>query len=204
MAPRITILLARLPLPPVPTAGAAIDPADSAPRPAIEGIGAIGAMALPSAAALELRARTAARYLTGLLAGTSAAAVAGMTMVAYPVDEFSWRCTVYALIIAALLCLRGRSYADLAQASTLIGAGAIGFGVTATLVVLGPGDHGAVAMSALAAVAVLALLCGVVAPRSSFSPVMRRIVEITEYVLIAMIVPLMFWIMDLFAAVRDL
>lgn len=204
MAPRITILLARLPLPPVPTAGAPIDPVDSAPRPAIEGIGAIGAMALPSAAALELRARTAARYLTGIIAGTSVAAVAGIAMVAYPVDEFSWRCTVYALIIATLLCLRGRSYADLAQASILIAAGAIGFGVTAALVVLGPGDHAAFAMTAVAVVAVLALLCGVVAPQSSFSPVMRRLVEIAEYLLIAMIVPLMFWIMDLFAAVRDL
>jgi type VII secretion integral membrane protein EccD len=161
-------------------------------------------MALPSAAALELRARTAGRYLTGLIIGTSVAAVAGIAMVGYPVDGFSRRSTMYALIIAALLCLRGRSYADLAQAAVLIGAGAIGCGVVAAEVILGPGDHAAAAMCAVAGLAVMALLCGVVAPQSSFSPVMRRLVEITEYLLIAMIVPLMFWIMDLFAAVRDL
>lgn len=204
MAPRITILLARLPLPPVPTAGAAIDPADSAPRPAIEGIGAIGAMALPSATALELRTTTAARYLTGLIVGIAAAAAAGIAIVAYPVADFSWRCTVFGLIIAVVLCLRGRSHADLSQASVLIAAGAIGCAVVSVEVALGPGDHVAVAAAALAATALIALLCGVVAPHSSFSPVMRRLVEVFEYLLIAAIVPLMFWIMDLYAAVRDL
>ncbi len=204
LAPRITILLARLPLPPVPTAGAAIDPADSAPRPAIEGIGAIGAMALPSAAALEIRTKTAGRYLTGLIVGTAAAAVAGIVMVAYPVTDFSWRCTVFAVIIAVVLCLRGRSHADLAQASVLIAAGAIGFATVSVEVALGPGDHAVLAAASLAVVAVGALLCGVVAPHSSFSPVMRRLVEIVEYLLIATIVPLMFWIMNLYAAVRDL
>lgn len=204
MAPRITILLARLPLPPVPTAGAAIDPADSAPRPTIEGIGAIGAMALPSAAALELRTKTAGRYLTGLIIGTAIAAVAGISIVAYPVADFSWRCTVFGLIIAVVLCLRGRSHADVAQASVLIAAGAVGFAVVSVEVVLGPGDHAALAAAALAGAAIVALLCGVVAPHSTFSPVMRRLVEIIEYLLIATIVPLMFWIMDLYAAVRDL
>jgi type VII secretion integral membrane protein EccD len=204
LAPRLTILLARLPLPPVPTAGAAIDPADSAPRPAIEGIGAIGAMALPSAAALEQRTKTAGRYLTGLIAGTASAAVAGIAMVAYPDPEFSWRCTIYAAIIVVVLCLRGRSHADLAQASVLIAAGAIGFAAIAAEVALAPGDHTAAAIVALGGAAVLALLCGVLAPHSDFSPVMRRLVEIFEYLLIATIVPLMFWIMNLYAAVRDL
>ncbi len=42
LSPRLTILLAKLPLPPVPTAGAAIDVKDIEPQPSIEGIGAIG------------------------------------------------------------------------------------------------------------------------------------------------------------------
>ncbi|WP_280451343.1 type VII secretion integral membrane protein EccD [Nocardia cyriacigeorgica] len=45
--PRLSAVLARLPVPPVPTAGGAIDPADHEQRPTIEGIGAIGATALP-------------------------------------------------------------------------------------------------------------------------------------------------------------
>lgn len=203
-ASRITILLARLPLPPVPTAGAAIDPADSAPRPAIEGIGAIGAMALPSAAALEQRTRTAGRYLTGLIIGTSSAAVAGIAMVAYPTPNFSWRATVFATIIAIVLCLRGRSHTDLAQASVLIAAGAVGWAVVCIEMAFGPGEHTVLAAVALGGTAVLALLCGVLAPQSDFSPVMRRLVEIFEYLLIAAIVPLLFWILDLYAAVRDL
>ncbi|MBA4022122.1 MAG: type VII secretion integral membrane protein EccD [Gordonia sp.] len=203
-ASRITILLARLPLPPVPTAGAAIDPADSAPRPAIEGIGAIGAMALPSAAALEQRTRTAGRYLTGLIIGTATAAVAGIALVAYPAPEFSWRGTLFATIIAIVLCLRGRSHTDLAQASVLIGAGSFGWAVVCVEVAFGPGDHTVLAAVALGGTAMIALVCGVLAPHSDFSPVMRRMVEIFEYLLIAAIVPLLFWILDLYAAVRDL
>nr|WP_246598139.1 type VII secretion integral membrane protein EccD [Nocardia tengchongensis] len=77
MVPRLAAMLARLPVPPVPTAGAAIDPADHEPRPTIEGIGAIGATVLPSAAGLGQRARTANQFQTGIVVGSAIGAVAG-------------------------------------------------------------------------------------------------------------------------------
>ncbi|SIR79047.1 type VII secretion integral membrane protein EccD [Williamsia sterculiae] len=204
LAPRLTIALARLPLPPVPSAGAPIDPVDREPRPAIEGIGAIGAMALPSAAALERRAYAATQYHTGILAGAAVASSGGALLCVLTGARFDWRAGLFALIIGIVLCLRGRSHDDLAQACTLIGAGAVTVlamfvGVAATRSYMAPA-----AFAVLAATAVIALLVGVVAPHQEFSPVLRRTAELAEYALIAVIVPLGFWIMDLYGVLRNL
>jgi hypothetical protein len=50
----------------------------------------------------------------------------------------------------------------------------------------------------------LALACGLIAPRHEFSPVARRRVEILEYVAIALLFPLCFWIIRLYAFFREL
>ncbi|WP_458793920.1 hypothetical protein [Mycobacteroides abscessus] len=47
-------------------------------------------------------------------------------------------------------------------------------------------------------------MCGIVAPRLVFSPVMRRQVEILEYVAIALVFPLCFWIMGVYGFFREL
>ena len=49
-----------------------------------------------------------------------------------------------------------------------------------------------------------ALVFGVVAPNQDFSPVMRRWAEIGEYILVALIVPLLLWLLDLFRMVREI
>ena len=51
---------------------------------------------------------------------------------------------------------------------------------------------------------VAAATIGVVAPRHEFSPVQRRAAELGEYVLVATIVPLLLWILDLYQVVRNL
>nr|WP_264024568.1 hypothetical protein [Mycolicibacterium insubricum] len=60
--------------------------------------------------------------------------------------------------------------------------------------------------AALALVGLIALIiaCGIVAPRLEFSPVMRRQVELLEYLAIAMVFPLCFWIVRLYAFFREL
>jgi hypothetical protein len=50
----------------------------------------------------------------------------------------------------------------------------------------------------------LSALCGIVAPRLEFSPVMRRWVELLEYLAIAMVFPLCSWIVGLYSYVRAL
>lgn len=204
LAPRFTIALARLPLPPVPTSGAPIDPSDADVRPTIEGIGAIGAMAIPSAAALERRASTANQYLTGIVLGCAALAGTGALLAADPLGGYNWRTTALAVIVAVVLALRGRAHSDVTQTAVLVAAGALTFGLL--MVGLGMADATAayVCAGCILGLCLVALLCGVVAPQQSFSPVWKRTGEICEYILVGVIAPLTFWVMGIYSVVRNL
>ncbi|MYR07531.1 type VII secretion integral membrane protein EccD [Gordonia sp. SID5947] len=204
LAPRFTIGLARLPLPPVPTSGGPIDPIDAEVRPTIEGVGAIGAMALPSAAALERRAYTANQYLTGIVLGIAVLAGVGALLAADPLNGFDWRTTALAIIVAVVLALRGRAHSDVAQTAILVATGAIVFALLMAGLAVGDLTWMYIAFGCVLALALLAILTGVVAPQQEFSPVMKRTGEILEYILVGIIAPLTFWVMDIYGTVRSL
>ncbi|MFI5777171.1 type VII secretion integral membrane protein EccD [Nocardia sp. NPDC051570] len=202
--PRLSAVLARLPVPPVPTAGAAIDPADHEPRPTIEGIGAIGATALPSAVGLGRRAEAANRYQSGILAGATMAAVLGAVGAADPLNSARWQGIALAVVTAIILALRGRSFADLTQAGTLIAGGAVT--VCGVLAGLGLGDERYLVPAAgvLLAFAVAVVFFGVIGPHIEISPVQRRMGELFEYLLIVLVIPLVLWIMGVYAMARNI
>ncbi|MBL1075169.1 type VII secretion integral membrane protein EccD [Nocardia sp. 2] len=204
MVPRLSAMLARLPVPPVPTAGAAIDPADHEPRPNIEGIGAIGATVLPSAAGLGRRARTANQFQTGMVFAATLGAGLGALFAAEPLGDHRWQGVTLAVVIAVILCLRGRAFADLTQACTLIAGGAATF--VLLIVLLGLGDTTMLLISAalLLACAVGAIGFGVIGPHIEVTPVTRRLNEILEYALIVSIVPLVLWLMDVYSMARNI
>lgn len=211
LAPRLAILLAKLPLPPVPTPGAALDPYEDDPQPGMENIGAVGAITLSTARSLELRAAQAQRFLTGLLGGITASACVS----AFVACGALWSDTAGeagpgapALVLVALtalvLMLRGRSFADWLHALILIGGGAvIVLGVISTSTLAGTVPS--LALFAVAVgVIVAAFTFGVLAPARQFSPVQRRIVEITEYTATAAIVPVACWALGLYSLLRAL
>ncbi|WP_305092341.1 type VII secretion integral membrane protein EccD [Prescottella sp. R16] len=196
-APRLSMLIAKLPLPPVPAPGAAIDPdEDTADGP--DG-------SLPSFESVEARAEQARRVLTGLVCATTLLTGAGVLAAAVPVGGvISWPAVALAAAAAAVLMFRGRTYTAARQAVPLIAGGAT------VLVVLGVGTAIAVPAAALgvfaaAMLAVVAgLVLGIVTPNRAFSPVQRRAAELVDYAAIAAIVPLACWVSGLFAAVRGL
>lgn len=204
MVPRLAAMLARLPVPPVPTAGEAIDPADHEPRPTIEGIGAIGATVLPSAHGLGQRARTANQFQAGIVFGSAIGAAAGAIGAADPLHSHRWQGIALAVVISIILCLRGRSFADLTQAATLIVSGCVTFVALAVLLALS--DDGMLLVSAglLLAFAVGAIGFGVIGPHIQATPVTRRFNEIFEYGLIVSIIPLVLWIMDVYSTARNI
>ncbi|WP_084476432.1 type VII secretion integral membrane protein EccD [Nocardia ignorata] len=203
MAPRMAALLGRLPVPPVPTAGAAIDPADHEPRPTIEGIGAIGATALPSASGLGERARAANQYQSGLIIACAATAALGAFGAADPLGAARWQGIVLAIATAIILCLRGRSFADLVQAATLIAGGCLAF--VALLVGIGlSGDNIELFAIGLLAFAAGTVGFGVIGPTIEVSPVTRRAIEIFEYILIIALIPLVLWIMGVYSMARNI
>jgi type VII secretion integral membrane protein EccD len=204
LAPRATIVLSKLPVPPVPTAGEPLDDIETQGGTTVEGVDAVGKQVIPTEEGVIERVRPSNQYLTGIVATATVTAVVGSYLAVDVTRGFFWQGTALAITVAAVLCLRGRSHYDLVQSATLIGGGLLaGFGVilkTATYV------DGWQVNAALALVILMALIvaCGLIAPRLAFSPVMKRQVEILEFLAIAMVFPLCFWIIRLYAFFREL
>ncbi|MEV6562797.1 type VII secretion integral membrane protein EccD [Nocardia sp. NPDC051756] len=203
LAPRIAVAAARLPVPPVPTAGGAIDPRDHEPRPTIEGIGAIGATSIPSAAGLGLRSRLANDYQSGMIVGIVAVTVFATIMTVATATEHRWQCAALAASVGIVLARRGRAFSDLTQASVLVLGGCAALIPPAVLWGVRLQDAALPAAGVLLLVAALAMLIGVAGPNLEISPVVQRAGEILEYALICAIGPLTFWIIDVYAMARN-
>lgn len=195
-APRIAAMAASLPIPPVPTPGSPIesDITESDDN-----------SALPSLAEIHARADRARAHLTGSIYGGTALAVAGGWAAALPTgDGLPVHGIALACVTAVVSMFRGRTYASAEQAVPLVAGGAV--------LLLGLIGGAAVAGTPspwlVFGVAVVLVCCGfgfgVVAPRRAFTPVQRRVAELTEYAFIAAVVPLACWVGDVYSAVRGL
>lgn len=196
-APRLAMMLAKLPLPPVPAPGTSLDPTEDDPD---------DARTMPSFATVELRAEHARRHLTGLVAGSALLTTTGALLAAAPTSASGiyWPGTALAIVAAAVLMFRGRTYTSAEQAVPLIvGGSAVPILLSIVTAVVVPGT--ALALFAVTALLVIAaVVLGTVVPRRTFSPVQRRTAEIVDYAAIAAVVPLACWVSGLFLAVRGL
>lgn len=204
LAPRATILMSRLPIPPVPTAGEPLDDCDTQGGTAVEGVNAISKRAIPTEEDMIERVGRANQYLTGILCAATIIAAVGSYLAVDVSNGFFWQGTAFALTVATVLCLRGRGHHDLVQSAALIGGGLLT--VTAVIVKTATFLDGWQLNAALSLMALtgLCVACGIAAPRVEFSPVMRRKVEIAEYIAIGLLFPLCFWITRLYAHFREL
>ncbi|MBO0884689.1 MAG: type VII secretion integral membrane protein EccD, partial [Mycobacterium sp.] len=204
LAPRATILLSKLPVPPVPTAGEPLDDIETEGGTTVEGVNAVGKQVIPTEAGLIERIRPSNQYLTGIVAAATLAAVVGSYLAIDVSDGFFLQGAAFAITVATVLCLRGRTHYDLVQSATLIGGGLL---IGAALVVKTAAyldDWRINAALVLTVLMALIVACGLIAPRLEFSPVMKRQVEILEYIAIALLFPLCFWIIRLYAFFREL
>jgi type VII secretion integral membrane protein EccD len=187
MLPRITLQLAKIPPPVVPTNAEDLK----------EDTG------FPEFAVIERRTAVAHEYLTGMIIGTGV--VAALAAIVAASANTVWG-PIYGVVVAIVLMMRGRAYANGAQAVALLSTGMFAAAgimlgwlissdefnrivfVFGTLLILGAG----------------ALVLGVVFPGQRFSPPLRRTVDIVEAVLIAAVVPLALAVMDLYSVFRGL
>ncbi|WP_319446529.1 MULTISPECIES: type VII secretion integral membrane protein EccD [unclassified Mycobacterium] len=204
LAPRLTILLSKLPIPRVPTAGEQLDDIETQGGTTVEGVNAVGKQIIPTEEGLIRRVRRANEYLTGILVGAALAAIVGCYLAVDVSDGFFWQGTAFAAAVATVLCLRGRGHHDLVQSATLIGSGLVTAIAVIAKTAINVDDWQVRSVVALIALMALVVACGLVAPRRDFSPVMRRRVELLEYVAVASLFPLCFWIVRLFAFFREL
>ena len=204
LAPRVTILVSKLPIPPVPTAGEPLDDIETQGGTTVEGVNAIGKQIIPTEEGMIERIRPSNQYLTGTVVAATVTAVVGSYLAIDVSNGFFWQGTAFAATVACVLSLRGRSHYDLVQSATLIGGGLLtGFAliIKTALYVESWRVNAALALVVLM---VLIVACGLIAPRLEFSPVMKRQVEILEYAAIALLFPLCFWIIRLYAFFREL
>ena len=204
LSPRATILLAKLPIPRVPTAGEPLDDIETQGGTTVEGVNAVGKQIIPTEEGMSVRVRRASQYLTGLLVAAAITAAVGCYLALDLSNGFYWQGTAFAATVATVLCLRGRTHHDLLQSATLIGAGLTIALVSIVKIAVWLDGWQLYATLALVVLIVLIVACGVIAPRLEFSPVMRRQVEILEYVAIALVFPLCCWIIRLYAIFREL
>lgn len=222
LSPRVAMVLARLPLPPVPTQGAPSRPEHStAPIEAIEGLDGLDtegddvedATALPPLPDLREKALRAHAVLTGLVCGTSAVTAVGAVLAAltfsgagahHPTGAHRFSGVVLAALIALAMMLRARSHADLAQTVAInLGGIAIPVAVFAFVAIAYP--TAAVFTTVLTAIAAgSAIALGFLVSARKYSPVARRTVEIIEYIALSLIVPVAVWVCGVYSAVRGL
>ncbi|MGK8504332.1 type VII secretion integral membrane protein EccD [Nocardia asiatica] len=195
LAPRISMLLAKLPLPPVPSPGTPIDPTEDDPD---------DHRALPTMEVLRVKSERARMYLAGLVAATTLVTAIGALAATDPAaDDPYWPGIALALVCAAVLMFRSRTYAGAEQAVVLIAGGAAI--VLIMLVGASFAMHQPLAVFGAAMVAlVAALILGIIIPNQSATPPMRRGVELLEYTFVAAVLPLVFWVADLYSLVRGL
>lgn len=204
-APRLAISTARLPVPPVPTAGEPIDPGDIESRPTVSGVGAVGAMTLPAASRLAARADQAGHILTGITCGAAMVLLLSAVLMLPGGAAYRWQAFSLAVILGVIVAARSRSHSDLVRAAVLVTTGVLI--VTAAALSLLAADqviHFAVGLALLSALAIICLWAGVVVPRTEHSPVARRWVELVEYGLHIAIIPLLVWLLGVWNYVRNL
>ena len=196
LAPRISMMLAKLPLPNVPAPGTSVDPMEDDPA---------DRQTMPSFVELAAKSERARQYMTGLVAAATAVTVGSSLATADTamIDGIYWQGTALAVVCAAVLMFRGRTYASAEQAITLMGGGA------AVLVALLIGAAFTAGQSLAVfgltmALALAGLVLGILAPQRSFSPPLRRAVELLEYAFVAAVLPLVCWVADLYTVVRGL
>ncbi|AXK86379.1 type VII secretion integral membrane protein EccD [Nocardia farcinica] len=195
LAPRLSMLLAKLPLPPVPSPGTPIDPTEDDPD---------DHRALPTMEALRVKSERARMYLAGLVAATTLVTAAGALAATDPqADDPYWQGIALALVCAVVLMFRSRTYAGAEQAVVLIAGGA----AIVLIMLVGAAFTMEIPLAVFGAtmlMLVAALILGIIIPNQSATPPMRRGVELLEYAFVAAVLPLVFWVTSLYSLVRGL
>ena len=185
LLPRLTIQLAKLPLPNVP--GSAEDLKEDTGFPDYESI--------------ERRAGLAHEYMTGMIVG--AGLVSALSVIEISAYSSIWN-LLLSIVATAVLLLRGRSYANGAQAIALLSAGILAAaGILIDWLMRADAFEKLLwVFGVLVVIAAGAMVLGVVFPEQRFSPPLRRTVEIIEAVCIALVLPLALAVMNLYMALR--
>ncbi len=185
--PRLTIWMAKLPLPHVP--GNAEDLKEDS--------------GFPDYTEIERRAGRAHEFMTGMIIGCGVTSAVAAVVAA--MDPQIWG-VLEGAAIAVVLMLRGRTYANGSQAVALLSTGILAAAglLLGWLFEASPSNRLMMVFGVLVVLAIAGLVIGIVFPDQRFSPVMRRTVDIIEMILIASVLPLALAVLNLYSTFRHL
>ncbi|MBN3458422.1 type VII secretion integral membrane protein EccD [Mycobacterium sp. DSM 3803] len=204
IAPGLAGRIAAIPVPPFPTVTGKLTFED-ADEIANEALVAAEHHGTPSVAELVRDGANSNTYLTALVASASVFFLAGAAGSVQPGQGRWWLATVYVVIMAAIMVLRGRHFTDRTTAVIVV-ATALGMVAVVALRYVLTYPTPLVSMCAaggVAALGVLALIIAATVPARVFSPTFRKLIEYLEYVLIVAIPPLMVWLLNLIFLFRN-
>lgn len=183
--PRMTIMLAKLPLPSVPR------DADDLREDS----------GFPDFRVIERRTGLAHEYMTGMIVGCGVVAAISAVLAAGGGNRYG---IIEGAVVAMVLLLRGRTYANGAQAVALLLTGMLAAGglLVGWTVEATPTNRLLLVFGSLVVLGAAVLVIGVVFPDQRFSPVLRRSVDVLEALLIVSVLPLALAVLDLYSQVR--
>jgi type VII secretion integral membrane protein EccD len=155
---------------------------------------------------LATKAIRADAWLTSLLTAFSSSAAVGAIITAAAARGTGaprLGCLAFAAITGALLLLRARS-ADGSRTLVFVIGGIATIATTFAICAAGMPGKGPWIATVTAVLAAAAFYLGFVAPTVSPSPVLRRGVELLEYLALAALAPLVCWICGFYGALRAL
>ncbi|MBP2476183.1 type VII secretion integral membrane protein EccD [Crossiella equi] len=185
--PQMTIKMAKIPLPHVPSNAEDLKEDQG----------------FPDYEVIERRAGLAHEYMTGMIIGCGLVAAGGAVLAG--TMPALWG-PIFGAVVTAVLLLRARTYANGTQAVALLSTGILGAGglLVGWMLTASPFGKLLWVFGTLVVLAALGLVLGVVFPKQRFSPPMRRSVDIAEAVFIAAVLPLALAVMELYTAIRHL
>jgi type VII secretion integral membrane protein EccD len=157
----------------------------------------------PDFRVIERRTGLAHEFMTGMIVGCGVTAALSAVLAASGPGMWG---IIEASAVAAVLLLRGRTYANGAQAVALLLTGMLAAGglLTGWLIESTTLNRLVLVFGVLIVVAAGTLVVGIVFPEQRFSPVLRRAVDVFEAVLIVSVLPLALAVMNLYGNVRHM
>ncbi len=155
---------------------------------------------------VNAKAIRANSWFTSLVVAFSASTALGALGAAagpYSAGGPRWLGIAFAAVTGGVLLLRARSHNDLAKSVPLIVSGTATLSGTLVIAAVADPMDAPYIAAAAAILAATALCLGLIGP-ITISPVGRRSIELFEYLALAAVVPLAFWICGLYSASRGL
>jgi type VII secretion integral membrane protein EccD len=146
------------------------------------------------------RATATHESLTGLVAGSAAAGALGAVLVAADTPH-TLSAVLFTAVVGLVMALRARTHVDVRRRLTLVAAGMTAMAASCTaFVIFSPGQSNSIGIGAVAAgMSMLARGFG-----ATENLLVRRAVDVVEYVALAAVLPLACWVGDVYGLVRGL